>query len=214
MQVNIRKNMGIKAARVGDAPEKHFNKKGEGKSRSRNQVLFVPTAGVTVRFLTPSTDWVWYQEYWDNALKQYVVATEENESEYEDRDDPIWPSNRYLAAAVNISDNRVVAVKLPKTLADDIKAMEEKYEEKKGWSLSDYDLELSKEGTGQDTSYRVLFEEASNLDISRYEIPDLFKILEAMIDPDAVEGGSEIEDDNAEDTPKTPAPKKKFSVRK
>ena len=201
--------MGIKAARVGDNRDKHFGKKDNSKNPSR-MLQFVPEDGITVRFLTDSDNWVWYQEYWDPALNKYVVATEENEDDYDERD--IWPSNRYLAAAVRTDDNRVVAVKLTKTLADNIKMQEEHYA-KKNKRLTDYDLALSKSGKGTDTTYHVMFEGFDDLDVSRYDVPDLFKVLESMLDTED-EGSDNIDDDNdVEETPKAPV-KKTFKLKK
>lgn len=204
----------LKGGRVGDDVNRHFGGKDKKSgSKSGGRIQFIPkTGGISVRFLTDSDEWQWYEEYWDTALGKPVLATEENEDEYEERG--IRASIRYLAAAVSIADNREIAIKLPYSLAQDIKHAETHYLEKKGWSLTDYDLELSREGEGTDTTYRYIFEGKSELDLTRYKVPDLFKILLDQLEPESASADAIPDDEgDEEETPAEPA-KKSFKLRK
>jgi hypothetical protein len=181
-------------------------KKTSRSSSGPSNVTFVPASGISVRFLTGSDGWVEFKEFWLDGKP--IILTEENEHLVpEDK----WPSTLYLAAALDTAQNRVVAIKLKKSLADKIVTMEEAYSEKKGWELTDYDLELGKTGSGMDTTYNALFEGAEKVDISRYEVPDLFAILGALISPEKAEAQeSDIETDTEVEAPV----KKKIVVRK
>lgn len=182
-------------------------KKTSRSSSSTSNVVFVPAGGISVRFLTGSEGWVEYKEFWLDGKP--IILTEENEDLIPEGK---WPSTLYLAAALDTANNRVVAIKLKKSLADKIVSMEEKYFDKKGWELTDYDLELSKEGSGMDTTYNALYEGAEKVDVSRYEVPNLFEILTALITPAKAEADeSDIDDDDSDDEPKVT---KKFVARK
>lgn len=194
--------------------KKGFKKtaKGGGNGGGAGRVLYIPKTGVTVRFLTGPTGWVSFEQFWDGG--KYTVVTEENQDEIPLRSNG-YPatSTRYLAPAIDKSNNRVVAVQLPYTLANKIALMEEKYE-KKGWEITEYDIELSKEGEGTDTTYEALFDEKSELDLSLYELPDLEALIEEMAAPKAAPVAAEIDDDtDTDDEPKEAAPVKKLLKR-
>lgn len=179
-----------------------FNKKAKGGgSGGSSRVLYVPKAGVVVRLLAGPHKWESFEEFWDGS--SYVILTDENEDQVPEGR---CPSVRYLAPAVDVKQNRVVAVKLPYTLAEEIVALEEKYE-KKGWELTDYDIELQKEGEGTDTVYRALFDEKSDIDLDAYPLPDLHAIIDELTAPKAT-AEAEIEDDT--DVSETPVRAKKL----
>lgn len=192
--------------------KKGFKKtaKSGGNGGGAGRVLYIPKAGVTVRFLAGPTGWVSFEQFWDGS--KYTVVTEENQDQIPLRANG-YPatSTRYLAPAIDKANNRVVAVQLPYTLANKISLMEEKYE-KKGWEITDYDIELSKEGEGTDTTYEAIFDEKSDLDLTQYELPNLEALVEEMAAPKAEPVAAEIEDDT--DTEEAPAaPVKKLLKR-
>lgn len=205
----------LKSGRVGDDVKRHFGgKEKKSGSAGAGRIQFIPkTGGITVRFQTDSEEWQWYEEYWDTALNKPVLATEENEDEYAERG--IRASIRYLAAAINVADNRAMAIKLPYSLAQDVKAMEEKYL-KKGWKLTDYDVELSREGESTDTTYRAMFDGQTELDLSRYKVVDLFQLLLDQLDPqeNSAEAIDNDDEDDEEETKAAEPVKKSFKLPK
>lgn len=182
-----------------------FKKQSKGDSKGgAGRILFVPAGGVVVRFLAGPHKWESFEEFWDGS--SYVVLTDDNEDQVPEGR---RPSVRYLAPVIDVKNNRVVAVKLPYTLAEKIALMEEKYE-KKGWELTDYDIELQKEGSGTDTTYEALFDEKSDIDLDNYELPDLHALIEAQTAPKAEDVEPDIDDD--EDV--APVKKKTFKLNK
>lgn len=169
--------MAIKRGRVETIEdfERQFEKKeNEGTTYYPYRVGYKGNNSLVVRFLTEPNGWVWYQQYWNPALNGgkggTVIATEENEDEYAERN--IRPSTVYLAPAVLVENQRIIVVELRWSLADAVKAVRDKYEDKFG-PLTAYDVELKKEGEGKDgTKYRAFFDDKTDVDVSRYEIPN------------------------------------------
>ena len=188
-----------------------YKKAQKGGGSSGGQILFVPAAGVTVRFMVSDmsdpTGWIAYKEFWDQENRQYVIVTDDNEHLIPDG---VWPSTRYLAAAIKTEDNRVVAVKLPQTLADNVAAIAERYKEKKKLELNEFDVELAKEGEGQSTTYMAIPDGVSEVDLDAYDLPDLIGILQGFVDAQASKNVEpDIDDDEDVPAPKIPLRKKK-----
>ena len=155
-----------------------FEKRFEKRASSNSGVKWPTRLGkdgrnfFSVRFLTEPNEWVNYEQYYDPAIKRYVVATEENEDSYSERN--IKPSIIHLAAAVDVATSEVIVLELKWTLVKEVNALRTKYAEK-GKSLSDFDIELERRGEGKETEYRASYDGSSDVDVSRYEIPGDYK---------------------------------------
>jgi hypothetical protein len=173
---------------------KKTSKGGGGGARFATRIPKEPDT-ITVRFLKDVTGWVWYDQVWDQGLKRYVVLTEENTEQY----DALQPQRRYLAPAVDTKENRVIALELPKSLA---KQVENIAARKKG-SCTGGDIELWKTGSGTDTEYFSEWQGFETLDLDKYTVPDLWKIVEEMVEGTGAgeddNGDSSIEDDTDDD---------------
>ena len=207
----------IKRGRVSSIEE--FEKQFEKKERANSGIWPIRVdknrTSLVVRFLTDPSGWVWYQQYWDQALKRTVIATEENEEEYEERG--IRPTTVFLAPAILVENNQIVVVELRWSLAEAVKAVSNKYEEKFG-SITNYDVELERTGTTKDdVKYHAYYEPGgAKLDLARYEIPEghstwqefLWSVAERLADngeqkaeaslPDDTDLGEDNADDGAE----------------
>lgn len=142
---------------------------------------------LTVRFLTEPTEWVNFFEHYDPVRNFYPCSDDCPGCDEGDR-----PSQRYLANALDVEDTRVVPLVLPKTLAGSIIKKYEKYA-----TLLDRDYELEREGTGFDTTYDVTPEAPAKMNVSRFDLLDLWAILEGQLEmADKADGDDDAEDDD------------------
>ena len=133
----------------------------------------VPKNGsVQVRFLTEMDAWAEYTEVYNpatNRSRPLVVG--------EDVPTGATQSTKILAPVL-LRDadrgDRVVPMKLAKTLAAKIRVRGERY-----GTITDRDYILSSMGEGKGTEYDVDAEPPSKVAISKYELPDLLAVLEA-----------------------------------
>jgi len=119
-----------------------------------------------VRFLTEPDNWFAYQEYWDNEMRRYIPVVEGVEP-------PVRPSQRFLAQVVDRESDQVIALKMPKDLANRLVVRYERYQ-----TIMDRDYEIMRSGKGLDTTYDVTPEPASEFDSSKYTKIDLLDILQ------------------------------------
>ena len=124
--------------------------------------------GLIVRFLTNPEEWFGYQEYYDAENKQFVPMVEG-----EVLPDGVRPSFRYLTNALDIQTDRVLPLKLAKTLANLLMIKYEKFD-----TLLDRNYELDRHGTGLDTTYDATPQAPSQINTQKYELLDLAKVLE------------------------------------
>lgn len=142
---------------------------------------------ITVRFLTEPTEWVNYFEHYDAVRKFYPCSDDCPGCDEGDR-----PSQRYLANVLNVEDTRVVPLVLPKTLAASIIKKYEKYA-----TLLDRDYELAREGSGLDTTYDVTPEAPTKMNVSRFDLLDLWELLESQLElADKAEADDDDDDDD------------------
>ena len=198
----------IKGGQVKSAAAlKKSLKKGGGGA---NYMKRVPKDdSITVRFLTEPEEWFEYLEYFSEEDK-FFPAVEGMDPEFVADLNP--PSKRWLAPAVDVSDNSVVPIVLPKSLVQSIMKKYEKYK-----TVLDRDYELTREGEGFDTSYEAIPEPPSKMNLRRFTPPDLLEVLEAAV-PEALGGGGDNDDeddvdfDEADD--ETPIRTRKRPVKK
>lgn len=173
--------------------------------RTGGNISFIPKDGIVVQFLTDTDEWLAFFEYWNGD--SYTVVANESDAPAE-----VSTSIRYLASALDVKQNRVIAIKLPYTLAESIATIADKYHAKREWDLTDYTLELSKEGSGMNTTYNVLFEEKADIDLGQYTLPDLEAIVAEAASPKSNEAS--VDDiDNDEDEEPQPT-KKRIGLKK
>lgn len=152
-------------------------------------------SALTVRFLTEPTGWVNYWEHYDDVRKFFPCTDDCPGCLEGDR-----PSQRYLANALDVAETRVVPLVMPKTMAASVLKKYEKY-----GTLLDRDYELTRSGQGFDTDYDVTPESPSKMNIDRYDLLDLWELLEGQL---ATADGDD--EDEADDVP---APKAKAKKR-
>lgn len=154
----------------------------------------VPADGsLTVRFLTEPIGWIEYWEHYDSVRKFYPCTDDCPGCLEGDR-----PSQRYLANAVDVSETRVIPLVMPKTMAASVLKKYEKY-----GTLLDRDYELTRSGQGYDTEYEVTPEIPTNMKLDRFDLLDLWEILEGQL------GMADDASDDDDDDDDVPAPKAK-----
>lgn len=137
--------MAYSAGRVGSMQKlrESLKKGGGGNSQYIKQV---PANDImTVRFLTEPEDWYGYYETYDTEIKRYYPLIEGVE-----KPEGARVSYRYLAVALDVENDQVIPLKLPKDLANRLIMRYDRYE-----TLTDRDYELSRMGEGLDTTYDV-----------------------------------------------------------
>ena len=151
-------------------------------------VKYVPKNGsLNVRFIQEPEDWVSYMEHYDQVLRASYPCN--GESSCPGCVSGERKSSRYLANAVNLDDNdRVVPLQLPKDLANRLVIKYEKW-----GSLTDRDIELTRQGEGLDTTYDMDAGAQDRKSIAKYVSLDLLKVLEDVYN--GVFGGEEEEED-------------------
>lgn len=153
-------------------------------------VKTIPGEGsLTVRFLDEPEDFVGYYEHWIGGKPQPCVTDEcegcESDDEKERR-----RNFRYLANCYVVDDQKVRAVKLPKTL---VQQLMDYYDKAKG-TLRDRDYDLTKRGSGQEnTRYMASPDAPQKMKLERFDKKklDLSAILQSMIDGEDPEGVEE-----------------------
>lgn len=201
MKLSARKMGSMKAL-------KESLKKGGGGSGGATYIKNVPADGITVRFLTEPDEWFGYYEYWDDSAKTFVPM-----AEGEVLPDGARPSFRYLTNALDVTSDRVIPLKLAKTIANTLIVKYDKYD-----TMMDRNYELQRHGEGLDTTYDVEPEAPSKMNLAKYDILNLEEVLiaaraqaigevatsgssTAVVDDEDIddEVDEEVEDDEAED---------------
>jgi hypothetical protein len=137
----------------------------------------IPSDGITVRFLTEPEDWFGYMRYWSDEASSYVPMLEGEKAP-----DGARVQFRFVANALDVDQDRVVPLDIPKTLSTDLMVLFDKFD-----SLMDRDYELLRSGEGLDTSYTVIPDAKSSRKLSAYERIELdeflIKIRENALNP-------------------------------
>lgn len=162
------------------------------KGGGQQNVRTIPSEdSITVRFLQNPEDWHGYYEHW---MKDGPIPCVSDDCVGCDSDveDERKKSFRYLANAYIVDDQKVRALKMPKTLVEMLVHYHAKY---KG-TLLDRDYELSRTGSGKnDTKYMAAPDAPSKMNLSRFKSLDLTKILNSLLDDE------EDDDDDDDDEP-------------
>ncbi|AZS07942.1 ssDNA binding protein [Gordonia phage Kabocha] len=145
-------------------------------------------SGIVVRFLTEPDEWVKYREYYsENTEPRYFPDVEGMDPDFvADLDKP---STRYLACAVDVDENSVIPIKMPKSLVESLMKKYDKY-----GTILDRDYELVKDGEGFDTSYEAIPEAPKRRNMKAFEVLDLMDVLEKQL-PKELVGDDDEEDD-------------------
>lgn len=160
------------------------------KKSGSSKVKIVPKEGsLTVRFLDEPEDFHGYYEHYVNGEYRPCV-TDECEGCTSDDPDEQRRMFRYLANAYVVDDQKVMVLKLPKTLVEALMVYHEKYD----GTLRDRDYDLRRTGSGQnDTKYFAAPDSPTKLKLSRFEskMLDLEEVVNSML-------GDDDEDDEDE----------------
>lgn len=198
----------IRATRIqNQSALKASLKRGSGS----NYLFRLPGDSTTlVRFLTePYGDdaWIDYYEHYDSTRKYYPCV----EGDCPGCQDGERASKRYLAAVVDVAENRVVPLVMPVTMAISVEKKYEKY-----GTLLDRDYELERSGTGFETTYEVTPEPPSKMNLSRYDVPDLLALLEDQLtlSESITDEDDDDDDDDDEDDDDVLAKHQKVAARK
>jgi hypothetical protein len=176
--------------RLGSAKAVKKSLKGGGQ---KNVKTISAEDSLTVRFLDEPEDW---HGYYEHFMSNGPLPCTTDECDGCDSDDPDEKkrSFKYLANAYVVDDQKVWALKMPKSLVEILMAFHTKY---KG-TLLDRDYELSRTGSGQyDTKYMAAPEDRQKMNLSRFDKKkfDLGKLLSDMVN------GEDDDDDDDDDEP-------------
>jgi len=139
----------------------------KGGSNLNSYIKNVPAEGITVRFITEPEEWFGFYEYWNDESRNFTPM-----AVGEILPDGAKASFRYLTCAVDIENDRVIPMKLAKTAANILILKYDKY-----GTMLDRNYELQRHGEGLDTTYDVTPDAPSKLNLAKYEVLDLEKIL-------------------------------------
>ena len=192
MQVSAKKMGSIKALK--DSLKK-------GGSSLSTFIKNVPAEGITVRFLSEPEEWFGFYEYWNDESKTFVPM-----AQGEVLPDGARPSFRYLTNALDIENDRVIPLKLAKTAANSLILKYDKF-----GTMIDRNYELQKHGEGLDTTYDVTPDAPSKLNLAKYELLDLEKVLvearsSALGETTEATASPSVDDDDVDDDEDTPPP--------
>lgn len=171
---------------------KKSTKRGGGGASGK--IGFIPEDPITVRFLSEPETWVGYYEHYNgpNADPRYSPCVKDSSPggcDYEPYQGN-KPAFRYLANVYNVDESKVRALKMPKSLVEQLTSFASKY-----GTILDRDYELSRSGSGMETSYSAVPEDKSPIKISRFrrDMMDLEQLLEDWADE---QDGTDDEDDD------------------
>lgn len=176
------------------ADVKKSTKRGGGGASGK--IGFIPEDPITVRFLSEPETWVGYYEHYNgpNADPRYSPCVKDSSPggcDYEPYQGN-KPAFRYLANVYIVDDSKVKALKMPKSLVEQLTTFAAKY-----GTILDRDYELSRSGSGMDTTYHSAPEDKSPIKISRFrkDMSDLEQLLEDWADEqDAADDEDEDEE--------------------
>lgn len=166
----------------------------KGGSSLNTYIKNVPADGITVRFLTEPEEWFGFYEYWNDESRNFTPM-----AVGEVLPDGTRPSFRYLASAVDVETDRVIPLKMAKTMANSLMLKYDKY-----GTMLDRNYELQRHGEGLDTTYDVTPDAPSKLNLAKYETLDLEKVLidarsVSLGETDTEKSAPTVDDDEVDD---------------
>lgn len=156
------------------------NMKKSLKGGSNEFIRNIPGEGtLTVRFLDEPHEFHGYFEHWVGG-KPIPCTTDECEGCNSDDPEEQKKMFRYLGNGYVVDDQRVRAIKMPKTLVQQLVD----YYDNNG-TLLDRDYDLKKSGSGKNnTRYTAAPDSPSKMKLDRFKKFDLQEVLESMINDD------------------------------
>lgn len=184
-------------------------KKGGGGTFIKN----VPANDVmVVRFLTEPEEWYQYDEAYDPEVRRYFPLLEGME-----RTPDMRVSKRFLACVLDVTDDKVIPLKMPKDLANRVLMRYDRYD-----TVMDRDYELSRMGEGLDTTYDCAPGDKVARNLKKYTLLDLDDVIAKAADYATGNGSAaedtsvakkaaakrvvEVDDDDDDEEDETPAP--------
>lgn len=159
--------MKLSAKKMGSMKAVKESLKKGANSGFKQYIKNIPADGISVRFLTEPEEWFGYQEYWDESARTFVPMVEG-----EILPDGAKASFRYLANALDVENDRVIPLKLAKTVANVLILKYDKYD-----TMMDRNYDCQKHGEGLDTTYDVTPDAPSKMNLTKYDLLDLDKVL-------------------------------------
>jgi hypothetical protein len=165
---------------------------------------------ITVRFLEDPGEWV--EAYYHWIGKNFIWCSQDKKCV--GCVGGVKKGKTGIANALIVSSpesgeaGKVKAIQLPTTLADPLAARAEKLEER-GRSITDHDIDLWRQGSGQnDTKYGFDPDDRKKRDLSRYEssLHDILQIIDSEIETQVVPSDDDAEEEEPRST-KRPAKK-------
>lgn len=170
-------------------------KKGGGGGTQR-----IPEAGITVRFMTePGDGWI---EYYQHFMQDHAEPCVGRDNDCEGCAQGIRATKRVLVNAVDVTEGKVIAFEMPKSVAE---TMLKRYE--KFGTVLDRDYDFSREGSGLDTTYDVTHESPSRMSMDRFKKLDLWALLESQVGDNADSDDEDDDDKPARTAGRRPAKK-------
>lgn len=159
------------------------------KKGANSNMWSIPEAGIIVRFLDEPEDWFGYTRYYDEENQGYVPMIDGERAPSGAR-----TQFRFVANAVKVEDDKVIAFDMPKSMG----AAMNKYYDKYG-TLLDRDYDFSKSGSGLQTEYAVAPDSKEPKKLSKYEKLNLEDVLMTQRDATLSDGsgGTDTADDDA-----------------
>jgi hypothetical protein len=139
-----------------------------------SMITFVPDESkgtLTVRFLTEPEEWIGYREVYDPIKRRYwPVPPDDSMPGTPDPD--VRVSKRFLANAVDRATDRVIAIKLPASLVEQLIIRYDRFS-----TILDRDYILGRSGSGLDTDYYCDPEPPTKAKTDKYNPMDLNQVL-------------------------------------
>lgn len=165
-------------------------------------IKYVPkNSTMNVRFATEPEEWVSYVEHYDQILKRSYPC-DGNSGKCPGCVQGDRKTNRYLTNAIDLDNEngpKMVPLQLPKDLANRLVSKYEKW-----GTLTDRDIELSRDGEGLETVYDYDAAAPSRMKMDKFDLFDLEEVLQNTWD-DVFGSADEEEEEEA------PRPRKSAS---
>ena len=172
--------MGILKAGVAESIEAlRRSAGGAGRGQRSAQLYLKPDTSIKVRFLNEPTEFVEYQEHYDEAQRMFVPAIENDPLDQHPSEKVRKTSRRWLANILNVEDGRVQIVKLNQDLLTKILTRYQKYQ-----TVCDRNYELIRTGASRDSRYDLDTDDPTPVDINRFRLQmhDMMEFLLGEVD--------------------------------